>query len=101
MAMIFDADSHLMEVEDWLPAYADADVRDRLTPLGFENAGGARIRDLMLELPELWERQRTEKVSADVISGPKGWLAPGALESDVRSRVLDALEIDAQLVFPT
>ena len=101
MAMIFDADSHLMEVEDWLPAHAEPQMRDRLTPLGFENAGGPRVRDLMLELPDLWQRQRTEPVSTDVISGPKGWLAPGALDADVRSRVLDALEIDAQLVFPT
>lgn len=101
MAMIFDADSHLMEIEDWLPAYADPAMRDRLTPLGFENAGGARVRDLMAELPDLWQRQRTEQVSTDVISGPKGWLAPGALDADVRSRVLDALAIDAQLVFPT
>jgi predicted TIM-barrel fold metal-dependent hydrolase len=90
-----------MEVEDWLPAHADADVRDRLTPLGFDNAGGSRARDLMAGLPALWARQRDEVVPTDVISGPKGWLAPGALDADVRSRVLDALQIDAQLVFPT
>jgi uncharacterized protein len=101
MAMIFDADSHLMEIDDWLPAFADPQVRDRLTPLGLENAGGSRARDLMQSLPDLWARQRTEPVATDVISGPKGWLAPGALDAEVRSRVLDALEIDAQLVFPT
>ena len=33
--------------------------------------------------------------------GPKGWMAPGALDAQVRSRVLDALGITAQLVFPT
>jgi predicted TIM-barrel fold metal-dependent hydrolase len=100
MAMIFDADSHLMEVESWLPAYADPGMRDQLAPLGFENAGGSRVRDLMQTLPDLWQRQRSDPVPADVISGPKGWLAPGALDAGVRSRVLDALEIDAQLVFP-
>jgi uncharacterized protein len=101
MAMVFDADSHVMELEDWLPTYADPGVRDRLAPLGFENAGGERARQMMAELPALWERQRHEPVPADVISGPKGWWAPGALDPGVRSEVLDVLDIDAQLVFPT
>jgi predicted TIM-barrel fold metal-dependent hydrolase len=101
MAMIFDADSHVMEVEDWLPAFADPGIRDQLVPLGFDNAGGERVRQMMAELPALWERQRQEAVPADVISGPKGWWAPGALDPGVRSEVLDVLDIDAQLVFPT
>jgi predicted TIM-barrel fold metal-dependent hydrolase len=98
--MIFDADSHVMEVEDWLPGYADPDVRERLGRLGLEKAG-KDAASLLASLPGLWERQRGEQVSADVISGPKGWRAPGALDPGVRSRVLDALGIDAQLVFPT
>src|ERR1700732_2525209 len=98
--MIFDAGSHLMEVEDWLPGYADPDVRERLGPLGLEKAGQGAGK-MFASLPGLWERQRSEQVTADVISGPKGWLAPGALDSGVRSRVLDALGINAQLVFPT
>ena len=36
-----------------------------------------------------------------MLKGPKGWMAPGALDTEVRSRVLDALAIEAQLVFPT
>ena len=98
--MIFDADSHVMEVEDWLRGYADPDMREQLGPLGLEKAG-KDAANLLASLPELWERQRNEQVSADVISGPKGWRAPGALDPGVRSRVLDALGIDAQLVFPT
>lgn len=101
MAMIFDADSHVMELEEWLPAHADPTIRDQLVPLGFDNAGGEAARKMMAELPALWERQRGEDVPADVISGPKGWWAPGALDAEVRSRVLDVLDIDAQLVFPT
>jgi predicted TIM-barrel fold metal-dependent hydrolase len=96
----FDADSHLMEVDDWLPSYADPDVRDRLHPLGLTNAG-AGAKELMASLPDLWERHRAEAVPDDVISGPKGWMAPGALDAAVRSQVLDVLAIDAQLVFPT
>lgn len=98
--MYFDADSHVMEVEDWLPRFADPDVRDQLKPLGLEKAGKGAA-DLMASLPELWEKHRNQDVPDDVISGPKGWLAPGALDSDVRSKVLDTLGIDAQLIFPT
>ncbi|MGO9341956.1 MAG: amidohydrolase family protein [Acidimicrobiales bacterium] len=97
---VFDADSHLMEVDEWLPAYADPQVRDRLRPLGFEKAG-AGAAELMSSLPALWAKQREQPVSTDVLTGPKGWMAPGALDAEVRTRVLDALGISAQLVFPT
>lgn len=100
MTMVFDADSHVMEVEDWLPQYADPDVRELLHPLGLEKAGKGAAK-LMASLPDLWERHRNEDVPTDVISGPKGWMAPGALDAGVRSRVLDTLGIDAQLIFPT
>ena len=97
---IFDADSHLMETADWLRSFADPDVRDRLMPLSFD-AAGAQATELMSKLPQVWEQHRHREIGADVLTGPKGWMAPGALDTDVRSRVLDALEIDAQLVFPT
>ena len=98
--MIFDADSHLMEIESWLPSYADPDVREKFSPLGLDNAGAGAAK-LMASLPELWDKQREEHIGPEVISGAKGWAAPGALDGEVRSRVLDALSIDAQLVFPT
>jgi predicted TIM-barrel fold metal-dependent hydrolase len=97
---VFDADSHLMEVDEWLPAYADAEVRDRLRPLGFDKAG-AGAAELMASLPALWAHQHDQEITAEVLTGPKGWMAPGALDADVRTRVLDALGISAQLVFPT
>ena len=37
--IICDADSHLMELPDWLPSYADASVRDRIKPLYLGGAG--------------------------------------------------------------
>jgi predicted TIM-barrel fold metal-dependent hydrolase len=97
---IFDADSHLMETSDWLGSYADSETREELSPLSFD-AAGSKSATLMQSLPKVWESHRHEEIGADVISGPKGWLAPGALDTSVRSRVLDALRIDVQLVFPT
>jgi predicted TIM-barrel fold metal-dependent hydrolase len=97
---IFDADSHLMETANWLEGYADEAVRALLRPLALESAvAGAAA--LMAQLPDLWEQHRHQEIGPEVLSGPKGWMAPGALDTGVRSRVLDALAIDAQLVFPT
>jgi uncharacterized protein len=97
---IFVADSHLMETPEWLGEFADSSVRERLAPLGLEGAG-ARAAELMAQLPDLWESHRHRDIGPEVLEGPKGWMAPGALDTAVRTRVLDALEIDAQLVFPT
>jgi uncharacterized protein len=97
---IFDADSHLMETPEWLGQYADEGVRDQLAPLDFAGAGAGAAK-LMASLPELWQTHRSLDIGAEVLKGPKGWMAPGALDTEVRSRVLDALHIEAQLVFPT
>ena len=97
---IFDADSHLMETPDWLSGFAGAEMRDRLEPLGLEGAGAGAAK-LMASLPDLWESHRHQEIGPEVLTGPKGWMAPGALDTDVRSKVLDALGISAQLVFPT
>jgi hypothetical protein len=37
----YDADSHVMELGDWLPKYADAGIRERIRPLYL---GGYPIR---------------------------------------------------------
>ncbi len=97
---VFDADSHLMETPQWLDAYADESLRSGLAPLPFDGAG-AGAAELMARLPALWESHRHQDIGPEVLQGPKGWMAPGALDTAVRSRVLDALRIDAQLVFPT
>jgi predicted TIM-barrel fold metal-dependent hydrolase len=55
----------------------------------------------MASLPGLWEEHRHTDIGPEVLTGPKGWMAPGALDTQVRGRVLDALDITVQLVFPT
>jgi len=97
---IFDADSHVMETPDWLSGFADPAIRDQLAPLPVEKAGAA-VGEMLAAMTAAQERHRAEVVGDDVLAGPKGWLAPGALDAEVRSRVLDALHITAQLVFPT
>ncbi|HEY1830637.1 MAG TPA: amidohydrolase family protein [Acidimicrobiales bacterium] len=97
---IFDADSHVMETSEWLLGYADPGIRELLQPLSFDAAGTAGA-ELMASLPGLWASHRHQDIGPEVIAGPKGWSAPGALDTEVRTKVLDALAIDAQLVFPT
>ena len=94
-----DADSHLMELPGWLEAYADPDVRTRIRPLALGGAGAladAAVADA--------ERRRSEPGAtiddADLL-GRKGWHAAGAFDPAERSRVLDQLGFDAQLVFST
>ena len=44
----FDADSHIMELPEWLPAYADAAVRERIRPFSLGSTGTAdRVRAMI------------------------------------------------------
>jgi predicted TIM-barrel fold metal-dependent hydrolase len=94
-----DADSHLMELPGWLEAHADPDVRSRIRPLALGGAGAmadAAVADAQRR------RQDPDGVLDDAeLLGRKGWHAAGAFDPAERSRVLDQLGFDAQLVFST
>ena len=99
-----DADSHLMELPDFLRAHADPGIRDRMPDIDFANGG--RLTDDM----ELAARQRAhppetvEELTAlgdDLIAGPKGYQALGAFNAAERSTALDLLGFAQQFVFAT
>ncbi|WP_420439492.1 amidohydrolase family protein [Candidatus Poriferisodalis sp.] len=99
-----DADSHLMELPDFLRAHADPGIRDSLPDIDFANGG--RLTDDM----ELAARQRAhspatvEELTAlgdDLIAGPKGYQALGAFNASERSTALDLLGFAQQFVFAT
>lgn len=97
-----DADSHIMETTDWLAGYADAPTRARLAGLALE-AGGAMAAKAIAKAEE---RRRDAAATAelargDIIAGPKGWAAYGAFDPAERTRALDRLGFDRQLVFST
>ena len=92
---IHDADSHIMELPDFLAEYLEGDLRDRfgsldmrgLPPceLSFDEAiaRGHRHRpDRVAEMLALGDR---------ILTGPKNHDAVGAFAPDERSRVLDLL----------
>jgi predicted TIM-barrel fold metal-dependent hydrolase len=96
----YDADSHLMELPEWLPSYADPDVRDRIRPLYLGGAGA-----LAEQAVQAAERRRGDADAAAALEqnvmSAKGWHALGAFDPAERSRALDLLGFDAQLVFST
>jgi len=96
----YDADSHLMETSDWLVAYADPDIRERIRPLYLGGAGKLAddaVRDA--------DRRKAGEIGLDDIEAGlmtrKGWSAYGAFDPDERRHALDLLGFDKQLVFST
>ena len=96
----YDADSHLMETSDWLVAYADPDMRERIRPMHLGGAG--KLADAAVR--EADERRAGTITIDDIEAGlmtRKGWSAYGAFDLAERSRALDMLGFDKQLVFST
>jgi predicted TIM-barrel fold metal-dependent hydrolase len=98
--VFYDADSHLMETSDWLVSYADPDLRDRIRPLHLGGAG-AMAEDAVREA----DTRRADGVGLEETESQlltrKGWHAYGAFDPAERSRALDLLGFDKQLVFST
>ena len=96
----YDADSHLMELEDWLVQHADPDIRDRIRPL-YLGAAGALARRSVADAAA----RRGDPEAARALEGrlmdAKGWAALGAFDPAERSRALDLLGVAKQLVFST
>ncbi|MEY4579740.1 MAG: hypothetical protein RL701_4443 [Pseudomonadota bacterium] len=98
-----DADSHIMELPDFLVAHADPTMRDIMPRIRVDaprlQAGlrlaaetGAQPAERVAELIALGD---------GLISGPKGYEALGAFNAQERSRALDLLGFSEQLVFAT
>lgn len=98
--LFYDADSHLMETRDWLVSYADPEIRERLAPMDLGSAG--RLADHAVERAE--DRRVNAKSAAELeanLMAAKGWDALGAFDPKERSRALDLLGFERQLVFTT
>ncbi|HVM54692.1 MAG TPA: amidohydrolase family protein [Acidimicrobiales bacterium] len=95
----YDADSHVMEIDDWLPQYADPDVRDRIRPLYLGGAG--KLASKAVADAAARRAQPSGTSYEGNVMEPKGWGALGAFDRDERSHALDLLGFHKQLVFPT
>lgn len=99
--LVFDADSHVMELPGWLEEFADSSTAETLRPLALGAAGALAER----AVEEAATRQAGGVATLDPdpieLLRSKGWGAVGAFDSTERSFVLDQLGFAAQLVFPT
>src|SRR5436190_7480705 len=96
----YDADSHLMELSDWLVQYADPGVRDGIRPLYLGGAGALADEAVREAEARRGDPEAAARLERNVMSA-KGWHALGAFDPAERSRALDLLGFDAQLVFST
>lgn len=99
-----DADSHIMELPDFLTSNAPQSQLALVPRVPVE--GGARSAD-GFELAMEVRAQPADKVEEmialgdQLISGPKGYFAPGAFNNTERTQALDQLGFHRQLVFST
>ena len=96
----YDADSHIMETDSWLAVFADPDVRERLRPLYLGGAGAATSDHIAAAEARVGDAVATATLEAELMTA-KGWTALGAFDPVERSRALDLLGFDSQLVFST
>jgi len=99
-----DADSHIMELPNFLRDHAEPRMRDRIPRL--EVDGGDILRDRLSALdeqgghrPEVVEN--LVALGDGLLGGPKGYDALGAFDTGERSKALDLLGFDKQWVFAT
>ena len=97
---VLDADSHVMELADFLDDYLTADERKLLNRSLFD----ARKETLDQATANATQRREDRDAAATAderLMKDKGWMAMGGWDPSERSRVLDLLGFDAQLVFGT
>ena len=99
-----DADSHIMELPNFLRDNADPGIRDRVPRLELD--GGDVIRDRLAALDENGGHsadvvEQLVALGDGLIAGPKGYDALGAFDPGERRRALDLLGFDHQWVFAT
>ena len=97
---ILDADSHVMELGDFLDDFIDPAQRDRLRKKGMK-----ALEPVLGEAVKRAQARRDNAATAaeaeDRLMVDKGWMAMGGFDPAERSRVLDLLGFDGQLVFAT
>lgn len=98
--VVMDADSHVMELPDFLDDYLPPEQVDLLAKGLFESR-----RDFLDSALAAAAQRGSDEAAATASEArllrDKGWMAMGGWDPDERSRVLDLLGFDAQLVFPT
>ena len=97
---ILDADSHVMELPDFLDEFIEPELAGRLRRRAL--AAVAPLVDKAVAQADARRSDANEAAIAEErLLTDKGWLAMGAFDSQERSHALDLLGFQRQLVFAT
>jgi predicted TIM-barrel fold metal-dependent hydrolase len=97
-----DADSHIMELPGWIESYTDPGVRERIRPLSSTLGAAGALADRAVADAEARKGDREAAARLeDGLMTSKGWGGLGAFDPIERTRALDLLGFDRQLVFST
>jgi predicted TIM-barrel fold metal-dependent hydrolase len=97
---IHDADAHFMETPDWFHAFADPDVREKLTPVFVASVKPGEERMIDRFAAQHRDPAYREEDEAQLLLR-KNWAATGSFVKEDRPRALDLLGFETQLVFNT
>src|SRR4051812_42715139 len=95
----FDADSHIMELPDFLHRHADNWLLDALPPLSTASGGAQGEGAARYAATKRHSAEQIAVLEQNVIGGPKAYEALGAFDPSERAYALDLLGFHAQLVF--
>ncbi len=101
----YDADSHIMELPDFLRDYADPDIRDRIPPVNYSASvvTDDEVAEIVARGGRHSEAHKAELLAMGdrLIEGSKEIQALGAFDPTERTTALDMLGFKRQLVFAT
>ena len=96
---VHDADTHTMETKDWLEPFCEDRYKKQVASIfnrGFEKQGEKYLETLSLhDKPEFRAKDEEEFMAR------KNLLAIGSFRKEDRSKAIDLLGVQSQLVFPT
>jgi uncharacterized protein len=102
--VINDADSHIMELPDFLKGYADPAMRDHVPTFALPTVGALAVLDPVSAAAGRHPPAKVAELVAlgdRLIAGPKGHAALGAFDAEERTLALDLFGFRSQLVFPS
>jgi predicted TIM-barrel fold metal-dependent hydrolase len=98
--IVHDADAHIMETPDWLKPFSDPDMRDAIQ-VEFDEVFFGPRNDAFQAVLERHEDAAFRADEEAEFMARKNHLAMGAFRKQDRSRAVDLLGVQNQLIFPT
>ena len=97
--LFYDADSHIMETPDWLSKHVDPPFREQIPPMDFDLIGSLGDAVRGLDADGRHADEEADRLAADVMTTGKGYAALGGSNPTERSRAIDLLGVERQLIF--